>query len=155
MKIYKDKIYAASNPSKGSGTVFYAATLDQIIQCYQDYNKNAWVRQAFIENGFDALELESNLYGSAIFGDTLYICVTDGKDIIIQGKPIFPEDAFDLFDVAELSEYIEPADDAIISRYITEYEIQTPNFDDWATDVLNDGYDFTKLVKDYQEFDSL
>ena len=145
------KILANSNQK--AGTVFYEITLDQIIRYYSESTKNCWVRQAFIERGWDAIDFEHNLYGSAVIDDVLYMCVTDGADIIVDNTAIYPEEALEYFTIDDLVEYIQPVTDAIIKRYISEYEIKTPDFDDWAITLLNNGYDFVKLVKDCTDFD--
>lgn len=153
MKIYRKSISASVSPAKNSGTTFYSASADDIIEAYGDVTLNVWVRKAFIERGLEAIDYDRNLFGSKVIDDVLYICVTDGQDIEVDGELVNPEEALEIYTPYELSEYIRPASKDIISRYITEYEIIIPDFDNWAIDLLNDVYDFSKLVKDYQEFE--
>lgn len=152
MKIYR-KINAAATPAKNSGTTFYATTAEDIIKAYDDNSSNIWVRQAFIEEGLDAIDYDNNLFGSAVIGDTLYICVTDGKEIEVNGTLVDPETALTDYTLDDLSEYTKNASADIIRRYITEYEIKSPDFDKWAIDMLNDGVSFSDLVADYEDFD--
>ena len=152
MKIYR-KINAAATPAKNSGTTFYATTAEDIIKAYDDNSSNIWVRQAFIEEGLDAIDYDNNLFGSVVIGDTLYICVTDGKEIEVNGTLVDPETALTDYTPDDLSEYTKNASADIIKRYITEYEIKSPDFDKWAIDMLNDGVSFSDLVADYEDFD--
>lgn len=154
MKIYKN-ITAAIKSAKNVGTTFYSVTADDIIEAYGDSTLNVWIRQAFVERGLDAIDYDNNLYGSKVIDDVLYICDTDGRDIEVNGNPTDPEDALDEYVVDELSEYIEPASAEIIRRYITEYELKDPDFEGWAIDLLRDGYDFSKLVTDYMDFENV
>lgn len=154
MKIYKS-IHAAVNPAQNPGTTFYSATVDDIIDAYGDVTLNAWIRQAFVDRGLDAIDYDHNLYGSAIIDDVLYICVTDGYDIEVNGEEVDPEEALSEYTPEDLSDYIKPATAEIIRRNITEYELITPDFESWAIDLLRDGYSFSKLVTDYMEFENI
>lgn len=154
MKLYRS-INAAEKPAKHAGTTFYSATVDNIINAYGDVTLNAWIRQAFIERGLDAIDYDNNLYGSAVIDDVLYICVTDGYDIEVNGEGVNPEEALSEYTPKELSDYIEPATAEIIRRNITEYELITPDFESWAINMLRDGYAFSKLVTDYMEFENI
>lgn len=154
MKIYKS-IHAAVNPAQNPGTTFYSATVDDIIDAYGDVTLNAWIRQAFVDRGLDAIDYDHNLYGSAIIDDVLYICVTDGYDIEVNGEEVDPEEALSEYTPEDLSDYIKPATAEIIRRYITEYELKTPDFESLAIDLLRDGHTFSKLVTDYMEFENI
>ncbi|MCM1222054.1 MAG: hypothetical protein NC548_47050 [Lachnospiraceae bacterium] len=153
MKIYRKNVSASVSPAKNSGTTFYSASAEDIIDAYRDETLNVWVRKAFIEEGLDAIDFDHNLFGSKVIDDMLFICVTDGQDIEVNGELVNPEEALEIFTPDELLEYTRQASKNVIRRYITEYEIKIPDFDNWAVDLLNDGYDFSKLVKDYQEFE--
>ncbi len=155
MKLIKNSIFSAVHPAKTSGTTFYAVTLEQIIDTYSKPDNNVWIMQSFIESGWDAIDYDNNLFGSQIIDDVLYICVTDGRDIIIDDENVDPEEALELYDIDDLGEYIQPASDQVIKKYITEYELNMPDFDKWAPSMISSKYDFTKLVDDYMEFASL
>ncbi len=129
MKIYRNSVDAAVSPAKNSGTTFYSASADDIIEAYGDVTLNVWVRKAFIERGLDAIDYDSNLFGSKVIDDVLYICVTDGQDIEVDGELVNPEEALEIYTPDELSKYIRPATKEVIRRYITEYEIIIPDFE--------------------------
>ena len=154
MKLYKN-INAAEKPAKHAGTTFYSATVDDIIDAYGDMTLNAWIRQAFVDRGLDAIDYDHNLYGSAVINDVLYICVTDGYEIEVNGEEVDPEESLSEYTPEELSDYIEPATAEIIRRNITEYELKTPDFESWAIDLLRYGYAFSKLVTDYMDFENV
>lgn len=151
VKRYK-KVTADIQPALYEGTTFYAATLEQIINAYSNNNKNCWILESFKENGLNILDAGAITIGSKIEDNTVYICVTDGADIIVNGTPINPETALDDYTTTELNEYIEPASDSVITRYITELEIETPDFDDLAPKLLESGVRFSRMVSDYEDF---
>ncbi len=135
------------------GTTYYRVTLNDIESVMQDStDANIWILKSFQELGWDAIDFEHNLFGSQVIDDVLYICNTDGRDIDVGGEKVDPEIALDDYNLSELSDYIEDADDETILKYITSYEIKTPKFNNWAAELLKAGYKFTDLVTDAQEF---
>lgn len=135
------------------GTTYYRVTLDDIESVMQDStDANIWILKSFQELGWDAIDFEHNLFGSQVIDDVLYICNTDGRDIDVRGEKVDPEIALEDYNLSELSDYIEDADDETVLKYITPYEIKTPKFNNWASELLKDGYRFTDLVDDAQEF---
>ena len=135
-------------------TVFYTITESQLLKHY-DADDNYIVRYIVSENGFDAFEID-NMYGSKLIGDILYLCVTDGNDIIVNGEEIFPEDALDMYDISALSAYIQPGDDDVIDRYVSTYELKPIDINDVAPDILDQGaVDFTEVVEWAKELDLL
>lgn len=135
------------------GTTYYRVTLDDIESVMQDStDANIWILKSFQELGWDAIDFEHNLFGSQVIDNVLYICNTDGRDIDVRGEKVDPETALDDYKLSDLSTYIEDADEEIILKYITPYEIKTPKFNNWASELLKDGYTFTDLVNDAQEF---
>jgi hypothetical protein len=149
--------------STKSGTTFYKITLDQVLDYLKNNDANIWMIKSFEERGFDCLDMKHGFWGSKLDDDSdggidnvLYLCVTVGYDIEVDGKLIDPESAFDNYDVEQLSEYIEDADDSILKRYITEDDIETPWLDDWAPDLIQDGNSFAELAtaaKDWIDID--
>ena len=135
------------------GTTYYAVPLDMVLDYFSNKKENAWIWKSFDELGWDAIDFDHNLYGSQVIDDILYLCVTDSANIEVNGVSVDPEEALDIYAVEDLREFIEEPNDAIIKRYITEYEIFPPKFNEWASELLSK-YDFTKLTEDYQEFDS-
>lgn len=142
------KINAASE----MGTVYYKTNAEQIIDVLKDNTANAWLIAAFQNDGLDAIDFKHHLYGSYVEGDDLYICVTDGYEIDVNGEEVDPESAFEDYTSKELAAYIQPATPEIILERITEYEIKPPFFDGWAADLLEGGYTFVQLMDDAQEF---
>lgn len=151
MKITK-KIYAAESDKRGSGTAFYSVTEDELKDYYSDEDTNVWMQALIKDKGFDAIDFDNNLFGSKIIDDVLYICVTDGRHITVDGKSIDPEEALDKYSVSELDGFISHGTDKLIHRYITEYEVYTPDFDKYAIELLRDHVPFDRLVSDYEEF---
>lgn len=155
MKISK-RIVAAEEPKK-TGTTFYAITKESLSRAFDDDDVNVWLKAVVDEEGFDALDLENNLFGSKVIGDTFYLCITDGRDILIDGKATDPEEALDKYSPEQLSDFIAHATEKLIRRYITEYEIYDIEWEDSSVDnlaikLLDEGYSFYRLAKDYSEF---
>lgn len=134
------------------GTTYYTTDVNQILDFLKDEDSNIWLIGAFELDGLDALNLENNLFGSKIIGDILYICVTDGSDININGNMVDPESALDDYDVEELSAYIRPADDEVLRRWITTSEIYEPDMDKIAPILMGEGYYFIDLMEAAKEF---
>lgn len=158
MKITKNYVKADSTDNAIAtkiselGTIFYRISLDDVIKYFDSPKQNVWVWKSFVEEGWNCINFENSLFGSAVDGSDLYLCVTDGMEIDVNGEAVDPELALEEYDLDELSEYILPGNDGIIRRYITDDEINTPKFDKWAPDLLDEGYNFTDIVKDAEEF---
>jgi hypothetical protein len=111
-----------------------------------------WILKSFQERGWDALDFHKHLYDSFICDDDLFICVTDGKKIRYNDKFMSVDKLPNDIDLEALSSYIASGNDAIIHRYITEYEIKEPKFTEWSTDLEELGYTKEKLRKDAAQF---
>lgn len=146
------KIYSAKNPAQSAGTTYYMVDLDEAIDILDNDKSNCWVFISLREYGWDCLDMDNNLFGSAIIDDTLYICITDGTDVYVDGKAVNPEDALEEYDIEDLADYIVPATDKIVERYISQYELKTPDFNELAP-LLIESRDFERMVKDMEEFD--
>ena len=137
-----------------SGTTFYYITEDDLLKFY-DKSDNCILRYIVENEGFDAFDLEK-LYGSELFGDIFYLCVTDGNEIMIDGEMVAPEEVLAMYAPEDISEYEKHGNDGIIRRYLSEYEMKEVDLDDVAFDMINDGYaDFTEIVKCAVELDWL
>lgn len=139
------------------GTTFYEATLDDILSVLESDDANPWLIYALKSDGMDAIKID-DMFGSAIIDDVLYICVTDGRDIVVDGRRIDPEYALDNSmtqeTVSELySDYIVRASKDIIRERITEYEIEMRNTSDLAAWMLDDGIAFEDIVEYAREID--
>lgn len=144
----QSSIMAATHP----GTTFYTISLEDVRVAMQSGEANIWIDKAFAELGWDAIDFEHSLFGSQIIDNVLYLCITDGQDIEVQGRGVDPESALEAYQVEHLSAYIQQGTPEVITKYITQYEIKTPNFNKWAADLLAEGHSFTDIVKDAQEF---
>lgn len=100
--------------------------------------------------GFEAIDLEHNLFGSYIDGNTIYFCDTDGEDIEVNGQMFNPEDAMEEFGPEVLESYIQDATPEIIRRFITPYELKF-DVDEGAYWLMKDGFGFTEIVKSYED----
>ena len=144
------KITAATE----SGTVFYKCKLDQVIQAEKDNDCNTWLLYALIEYGWNAIDFDHNMYGSAIIDDELYICKTDGYEINVDGEQVDPESALEDYDIESLSGYIQDATADIIIHSITEYELSKDiDVEELAIQMLNDQYSFVDLVEAAKDAD--
>ena len=121
------------------------------LQDLLDYfkNKNIWMWAAFDNEGFDCLDINS-LYGSAIIGDTLFLCETNGVEIEVDGEQVDPESALEDYPISALSKYIKDVTNKAIEKNIDEYVIKGFKYDKWAPDLIKK-YDFTDMVDDYLE----
>ena len=132
-------------------TTFYSVNLQDAIDAMTKTHENVWLIESLKMLGWDAINFKVALFGSDVIEDVLYICETDGADIIINNKPTDPELALTNYSIEDLQEYIQPATDDIILRYITTYEIKLPDFDKWAPEMLTSTtgkrYTFTELVE--------
>lgn len=136
-------------------TVFYEITLDQLLDYYES-DSNFVVTAIINQYEFDAFDL-SLMYGSAVIEDALYVCVTDGEDIVIDGYKADPEDALEEYDLDELEAFIEPATDEIIKRYASPYEFNLSKIDvdEIAAELLQSGYPLVDIIKNMQAIDLL
>ena len=142
MEIYRN---TKSTPD-GSGTTYYYITEDQLLKFY-DKSDNVIMRYLVSENGFDAFYIEG-VPGYAMFDDILYICDTDGADIMVNGKSIDPERALMKYTPDDLSEYEERGTDSIIKRYLSEYELAEFDPNEVVLSMLDTGFaDFKEIVK--------
>lgn len=162
MKIVRSKSDSATRSAglsviqaaKSLGTKFYRCTLDNILSALENSkDANIWVVESIRQNGLDALNIESGLFGSKIIDNILYICRTDGKDITIDGESIDPEKALNLASIDQLSEYIEDADDKFIVKNITEYEVNFRDIDKLGQALLDQGHGCLELLKAAAEID--
>lgn len=144
-----------SKNSNGFGTTYYKITENQLLK-YFDKSKNQIVRFLVSNNGFDAFNLDL-LYGSRIVDDVLYLCVTDGREIEINGNEADPESAIDDYGISGIQKYIKNVTDDIMGRYLTDYELTTDyDLNELAFDIISGKYaDFTQVVKDAEELDIL
>lgn len=129
-----------------SETTFYKITLNDLKQAFS--NENAWLLASINNLGFRAIDIDS-LIGSRVIDNVLYLCVTNGVDIDVNGKQADPEDALFQYNLDDLSEYVEDATEDIILANIDEYNMKPPNYDSLASDLISDGYTFTELVDYY------
>lgn len=142
-------IYASTS----RGTTFYKLDIDTVVDSIRSNDGNLWLYYALSADGFDAIDFDKNLFGSQVIGDVLYLCVTDGQDITVQDKQVDPESALSTYSIEELSSYIVEGNAKIVDQYITTYELKPIDFDEGALWLLEEGFTFEDLVKDYQEFE--
>ena len=133
-------------------TVFYKTNVDEIIEVLKDNDENVWLIAAFENDGLDAIDFKHNMWGSYVDGSELYICVTDGHEIEVDGKMVDPEFALEDYGVEAVSPYIEDATPDIILERIGVDEINPPYFDGWAADLLEGGHSFVELMEAADDF---
>lgn len=157
MKIYKSThqaVTAAEND--GIGTTWYRVLNDQFRKFIDDKEDNVFVRYTANTNGLDCLNL-TQMFGSAIYDDELFICVTDGQPIVVGADTnVDPETAFEKYTPEDLDAYIEDAKDSELTKYITYREFKPDllenDRDNAAIEALQSGdYSFEDIIKDYNE----
>lgn len=134
-----------------SRTTFYRATLTDVVNATAE-DGNLWVAYALFIYGWGAINFKSHLFGSKVIDDVLYICDTDGRDILVDNETVEPEMVLEEYSIEDLEFYIKDATPAVINRFITSYEIKTPDFNKWAPDLLKQGYTFIELAEDMEDF---
>lgn len=139
----KKLIKSEKNLHSELGTTFYTVTLEQLKEAFS--NDNVLIQGALQVQGWDALNLKT-LFGSEIVDDILYLCITDGNEIEVEGKLINPEYMIEEYGVKSIQSLLQDSTPEIILKEITEYEIN-PDFDDVALHLLNEGNSFHNLVK--------
>lgn len=142
------KITKAETSSKKSdtGTTFYRIPLEALIDAHKD--SNIWIQQVLASEGFEAIDLAHSLFGSRVIDDILYLCITDGYDIEVEGNEVDPESALDYYNPeTELADYVKPGPKSIILENITEYELNSIDFNAELKNMLDSGYDFIELMR--------
>lgn len=152
------KIIKASNANKNIiqaatsiGTTYYEVDIDDALDAIEKSDGNIWILSVLRSDGWDALDLDNNLFGSRVIDDKLYICQTDGQDIQVDEELVDPEKALDKYSIEELSAYIQPADDDTITKNITGYEISFSDVEKVAKELLEEGYSFNDIVRDAED----
>lgn len=149
MMNYKN-IFSATN----IGTTYYEIDLDFAITELRKHG-NLFTYMQIKQLGFECIDLSKNLFGSEIIDDKLYICVTDGKDIIVDNYPINPIDASKFYNIDELYDYVETGSSKVVIQYITPYEVPVDNFEESTIELLSEGFSLDQIVKDYEKYKSL
>lgn len=153
MKIFhnsKNKsVFRNITAAEGVGTTYYRATIDDVVDAVSE-GSNLFVYYCMLALGFESIDLDYNLFGSYIDGNTIYFCDTDGEDIEVQGKLFNPEDAMEEFGPEALESYIQDVTPEIIRRFITPYELKF-DIDEGAYWLMKDGFGFTEIVKAYED----
>ena len=138
-------VTAATN---SGGTIFYRVTLDLAKDIMWDLHKILY--GALCVEGWNCVDL-TYLPGSDIIDDDLYLCVTDGTEINMDGEDIDPEEALNQYSIMELAAYVMDADAEVVRKHLTEYEISKYDIDDVAEYLIKDEVHFTDMVQDYNE----
>lgn len=131
-----------------NGTTFYTITVDAAVHAYE--NNNLIVYQALKDYGWDAFDIDKYLIGSAIIDDILYLCVSDGIDLDIDGVGLVdPEEAIDTVDLDSLIDYIKQPTDQEIVKHLTPYDLDEDilDLDTIAEELLASGYTFIEIIR--------
>lgn len=137
--------------SEKHGTVFYETSIDDIIDTLENYDSNLFLMNELQQNGLDAINLHNTLYGSAIIDGMLYICVSDGYNILVNDEEVNPLTALNTYDLNDLSAYIQDTNQDIIHRYITLYEVPVENIESATEYLLKIGYSLKAITSAYNE----
>ncbi len=137
-----------------TGTTFYEVT-DEMLQDFYRDDKNIVLTYLVRNEGLDAFDTVETAIGSAMIDGVLYVCVTDGAEIDVNGELVDPEYALDEYSIEELSDYIVPADAEVLKRFVSQYELRPVDLDDIAIELLNAGHSFSTIVQDAADLDLL
>lgn len=157
MKVYKsthEPVVAAKIANVG--TTWYRVTLKQFSDFIEDHESNLFIRYTALTNNFDALNL-SQMYGSAVYDDELFICETNGQPIVVgPDADVDPETAFENYTPEDLHAYIEDAKTETLIKYITYREIKPELLEEDQVDAAIDALETRQisiedLIKDYNE----
>lgn len=138
-------------------TTIYEVKLNDLKDYYSD---NAIMTYLLNDIGFKTFDIDKNYPGSLVEGDTLYLLITDYNPITVDGEEIeIIEDIMYDFSIETLRDngFIRPADDTVIKRNLSKYELSY-NFDldDVLTDLVqSDGYMFIEILKEAYDMDLL
>lgn len=148
MKKYRTPVNAAA---ASSGTTFYQIQLRDVIPLME----NCILEEALREYGWGAIDIDQ-LFGSVVDDkDVLWLCVSDGEYIIIDGTEYDPYYILEEEGTSIIpEEYIKPGNRNIIKRYITEYEMKkTLDFEQIVINLLNDGVSLYNVVNAIDDAD--
>lgn len=142
--------------ASGIGTTWYRVTLKQFKDYFEDKEDNLFVKYTAVTNQFDCLDL-SQMFGSAVYDDELFICVTDGQPLLIgTDTEVDPETAFDYYTPEELHAYIEDASQDILLQHLTYREILPKLLLDEQSEAAisaleSKDYNVKDIIEDYNE----
>lgn len=159
MKRYKSTKLQSVTAASNVGTTYYRATLGTVVQTLARNDANLFLLYLIEEYGFDALDFKKHMFGSAVVEenneDVIYICVTDGYEIEVDGEMVDPEEALENYAPIYLENHIQDANDDVIMRNITPYELADFDESSVARGILRT-YDvsFKKVVSDFEEIEN-
>ena len=142
-------------------TKFYSVTENDLKDILvEGEDSNVFLYGAISTLGFDCLNLDS-MYGSGIVNSVLYLCDTNGKDIIVNGEDVAPGEALSECSIEDLSEYIYTGEDnpEIIRKELTAYELKTLSTSQVNNIVkeliTTENFKFLDILESYQEYESV
>lgn len=141
------RVLSASNEE--SPTVFYRLTVDDVLPILQKDTDNIILCNQLEKEGWDALDVEHRLFGSEVVGDTLYLCVPGRDEVEINGQLLDSDEILDVVTVDDLPEdmVLDDCPPQIIRSFISNYELNPPDLNDVALELLEDGYDFIDILR--------
>lgn len=151
MKYLRRKIYSTEiKPAEDSGTTYYRVTEDQLLD-YAENSRNVVFRYLIEKYSFDALDLESKMFGSRLIDNVLYICDTDKQKIQVDGEFVDPERAIDNYDLDDLEAYIQDSNEHVLERFVDGRELKHVNVDHIFSDLLDQGYHTDEILKSIKD----
>ena len=142
-------------------TAYYELSLDTLLDNAME-NKKLFLYAALLTRGIAAIDVDHHLWGSVadIDDDMLYLCVTDGYEIEIDGEFYDPEEVlqkvyYGQLDPEAIEPFLQKPDDTIINRYINFDVIKSQDADinNLADVLMQEGYVFTEIVKSLDDED--
>lgn len=136
-------------------TTYYEISEDTLLDHAME-NRKLFLYATLLDNGIRAIDVDHHLWGSIIDtdSDVLYLCVTDGYEIEVDGEFYDPEEVLEKVYYGELDpeaveQYVQKPDDKIINRYIN-FDVIDPKYadiDHLADLLMREGYTFKEIVK--------
>ena len=136
----------------GQRTVWYEADLDMVRNALRE--ENLILYGAIQTHGFDAIkDIDMNIPGSYIddVEGRIYICVTDGSQVVVDGEEVDPDEAMEEYGPEALAGYIFPATNQMIVNKLTSYEINNYDLDLVAQDLMDESYSFIDMYEAYKD----
>lgn len=109
------------------GTCYYHCSLDELMRAIRGSSDDADVKRQTIrllrDHGFDAFDMDK-LPGSRLLGDEMYLCMTDGHPIKVNGEWHDPEDVLFMCELDDIKDRIRKGPSRLIKQRLTMREMK-------------------------------
>lgn len=156
MKLIRKIQGATSGSVEPGSTVIYKLTLDELVDILKKNHDNIITIWQLQTDGFDAIDMDANMWASRVIDDVLYLVRTDGHDIVVNGQTVDPEDLMEqveegVFSLNDIQPYFAEPDEKYIRVAVDPYAMKTPDYDQAAFELLG-LYSFLDIVEAAEEY---